>query len=99
MSERDTLVDPKFDGDYEYLAMLMENLLRSKEWWHLIETGITRPERNVILTGTHCTKLAEQTVKDRKVKNYMFAFIDKTIFKTILKKDTSTNEEEVSRKQ
>lgn len=31
--------------------MLMENMLRSREWWDLIETGVTQPERNVILTG------------------------------------------------
>lgn len=85
MSERDTLIIPKFDGDYEHWAMLMENLLRSKEWWDLIEPGIQRPERNVILTGPQRTELAEKTIKDHKVKNYLFASIDKTI----LQKETS----------
>ncbi|GAU28376.1 hypothetical protein TSUD_257040 [Trifolium subterraneum] len=32
---------PKFDGFYEHWSMLMENLLRSKEYWNLIETGVT----------------------------------------------------------
>jgi hypothetical protein len=27
---------PKFDGFYEHWSMLMENLLRSKEYWNLI---------------------------------------------------------------
>ena len=89
MSERETLIIPKFDGDYEHWAMLMENLLRSKEWWDLIETGFTRPESDAILTEAQKTELAEKTVKDHKVKNYLFASIDKTILKTILKKETS----------
>ncbi|CAA7027704.1 unnamed protein product [Microthlaspi erraticum] len=90
MSERDRLLSiPKFDGDYEYWAMLMENLLRSKEWWSLIETGYTRPERGVILTGPQREELAQSTLKDLKVKNYLFASIDKNILKTILKKDTA----------
>jgi hypothetical protein len=31
---------PKFDGHYDHWSMLMENLLRSKEYWSLIEDGI-----------------------------------------------------------
>ncbi|PNX66808.1 retrovirus-related Pol polyprotein from transposon TNT 1-94, partial [Trifolium pratense] len=31
---------PKFDGHYDHWAMLMENLLRSKEYWTQIEDGI-----------------------------------------------------------
>lgn len=80
---------PKFDGDYEHWALLMENLLRSKEWWDLIATGITQPERNVILTGPQRTEIADQKLKDLKVKNYLFASIDKTILKTIANKETS----------
>jgi hypothetical protein len=32
---------PKFDGFYDHWSMLMENLLRSKEYWNLIENGVT----------------------------------------------------------
>ena len=88
MSDKELSI-PKFDGDYEHWAMLMENMLRSKEWWDLIETGISRPERNVILTGPQRTELAEMNLKDLKVKNYLFASIDKTILKTIAKKESS----------
>ncbi|MCI39450.1 homeobox-leucine zipper protein HDG8-like, partial [Trifolium medium] len=31
---------PKFDGYYDHWLMLMENLLRSKEYWGLIENGV-----------------------------------------------------------
>lgn len=32
---------PKFDGHYDHWAMLMENFLHSKEYWDLIENGIS----------------------------------------------------------
>lgn len=90
MSEKETSVGiPKFDGDYEHWAMLMENMIRSKEWWGLIETGIPVPERNVILTGAQRTEQAELKLKDLKVKNYLFNSIDKVILKTISNKDTA----------
>ncbi|KAL9666340.1 hypothetical protein QQ045_000669 [Rhodiola kirilowii] len=31
---------PKFDGHYDHWAKLMENFIRSKEYWDLIEHGI-----------------------------------------------------------
>ncbi|KAJ1397838.1 retrovirus-related Pol polyprotein from transposon TNT 1-94 [Sesbania bispinosa] len=30
----------KFDGHYDHWSMLMENLLRSKEYWSLVEEGV-----------------------------------------------------------
>ena len=30
---------PRFDGHYDHWVMLMENFLRSKEYWDLIENG------------------------------------------------------------
>jgi hypothetical protein len=32
---------PKFDGHYDHWAMLMENFLHSKEYWDLIENGMS----------------------------------------------------------
>ncbi|XP_022567782.1 uncharacterized protein LOC111211146 [Brassica napus] len=89
MTEKESSLSiPKLDGDYEHWAMLMENLLRSKEWWELIETGITQHGRNVTLTEAQRTELADLKLKDLKVKNYLFASIDKNVLKTIVKKDT-----------
>ncbi|GAU32111.1 hypothetical protein TSUD_357950 [Trifolium subterraneum] len=31
---------PKFDGHYDHWSMLMENLLQSKEYWSIVETGV-----------------------------------------------------------
>ncbi|MCI81660.1 retrovirus-related Pol polyprotein from transposon TNT 1-94, partial [Trifolium medium] len=38
---------PKFDGFYDHWAMCMENLLLSKEYWNLIEVGVTVAPPNV----------------------------------------------------
>jgi hypothetical protein len=34
---------PRFDGHYDLWSMLMENFLRSKEYWGLIEIGYEEP--------------------------------------------------------
>ena len=41
---------PKFDGHYEHWSMLMENFLRSKEYWSLVENGIPSGAEGVVLT-------------------------------------------------
>lgn len=89
-AEKDSLLTiPKLDGDYEHWAMLMENLLRSKEWWSLVETGVIEPARGEVLNGAQRADLAAMKLKDLKVKNYLFQAIDKTTLKTILQKDTA----------
>ncbi|XP_052477148.1 uncharacterized protein LOC128032572 [Gossypium raimondii] len=35
---------PHFDGHYDYWSMLMENFLRSKEYWSVVEDGIQELE-------------------------------------------------------
>jgi hypothetical protein len=43
MAENSSFVQPsipKFDGHYDHWAMVMENSLRSKEYWSLVENGI-----------------------------------------------------------
>ncbi|XP_074328427.1 uncharacterized protein LOC141666336 [Apium graveolens] len=65
---------PKFDGDYDHWSLVMENLLRSKENW-----GIIDPRFDDLKT----------TLKDLKAKNYLFQSIDKTTLKTITQKETT----------
>ena len=67
----------------------MENFLRSKEFWILVETGYIEPEEGVGVTETQQNKLEELKLKDLKVKNYLFQAIDRTILETILEKNTS----------
>ncbi|GAU22710.1 hypothetical protein TSUD_138340 [Trifolium subterraneum] len=78
---------PKFDGFYEHWAMLMENLLRSKEYWNLIETGVTVAPANP--TAEQQRVAAASKLTDLKVKNYLFQSIDRSILETILDRETS----------
>lgn len=78
---------PRLDGHYEHWSMLMENFLRSKEYWHIVEDGV--PEEDATLTDAERKVLADQKLKDLKAKNYLFQAIDRTILETILTKDTA----------
>ena len=82
-------VIPRFDGHYDHWSMLMENFLRSKEYWGLVETGYVEPENGAVQTEAQRKTLDELKLKDLKVKNYLFQAIDRTILETILVKDTS----------
>lgn len=80
---------PKFDGFYEHWAKLMENFLRSKEIWNLVEDGVVGGPQNREPTDEETKTIAEQQLKDRKVKNYLYQAIDREIMETILNDDTS----------
>jgi hypothetical protein len=78
---------PKFDGYYEHWSMLMENLLRSKEYWNLIENGVVTAPPNA--TADQRRLADESKLRDLKVKNYLFQSIDRSILETILVRDTA----------
>jgi len=78
---------PKFDGFYDHWAELMDNLFRSKEYWSLIEQGITVAPPNE--TTEQLKAVKESKIKDLKVKNYLFQSIDRSILETILVRTTS----------
>lgn len=80
---------PHFNGHYDHWSMLMENFLRSKEYWGLVETGYVEPESGAAQTEAHRKGLDELKLKDLKVKNDLFQAIHRTILETILVKDTS----------
>lgn len=63
--------------------MLMENLLRSKEYWELVEKSVV-----VAIAPTSATP-EESELKDLMAKNYSFQAIDRTILETILNRDTT----------
>lgn len=79
---------PRFDGHYDHWSMLMENFLRSKEYWELIEPGYVEPASGVVPTEAQRKKNDEMKLKDLKTKNYLFQEIDRIVLDTILKKDT-----------
>jgi hypothetical protein len=78
---------PKFDGFYDHWSMLMENLLRSKEYWNLIEHGVTVAPANA--TPEQRRLADESKLHDLKAKNYLFQSIDRSIMETILVRDTA----------
>lgn len=80
---------PRFDGHYDYWSMLMENFLRSKEFWSLIETSYVEPEAGAVVTEAQRKRIEELKLKDLKVKNYLFQTIGRTILETIREKNTS----------
>ena len=67
----------------------MENFLRSKEYWSVIESRIQAPAEGLALTDVQKTELEARKLKDLKAKNYLFQAIDRPILETILCKETS----------
>ena len=80
---------PKFDGHYDHWSMLMENFLRSKEYWGLIKSGIPTAAEGVEPTKGQKKAIDDLRLKDLKTKNYLFQAIDRSILETILNKDTA----------
>ncbi|CAM8902478.1 unnamed protein product [Rhodiola kirilowii] len=80
---------PKFDGDYDHWSLIMENLLRSKEYWSVVESGIMETKENIVLNAAEQKLYDEAKLKDLKAKNYLFQAIDKSILKTITQKSTA----------
>ncbi|GAU27144.1 hypothetical protein TSUD_104530 [Trifolium subterraneum] len=88
---------PKFDGFYEPWAMCMDNLLRSKELWTLIEQGVTVAAENA--TAEQRRVANESKLRDLNVKNYLFQSFDRTILETILNRETSRDIWEAMRRK
>lgn len=93
MAENNNFVQPaipRFDGHYDHWSMLMENFLRSKEYWSLVEDGIPAAAADgVEETEAQCKAREDAKLRDLKVKNYLFQAIDRTIMDTILNKETA----------
>nr|DAD29227.1 TPA_asm: hypothetical protein HUJ06_030695 [Nelumbo nucifera] len=82
---------PRFDGHYDHWAMLMENFLRLKEYWGLIENGIPVATEGVVLTDAQRKNIEDQKLKDLKAKNYLFQALDRSILEMIFNKDKTKN--------
>ncbi|KAK2989971.1 hypothetical protein RJ640_004134 [Escallonia rubra] len=80
---------PRFDGHYDHWSMLMENFLRSKEYWQVVESGVREPANDAVMTDAQKSELEGRKLKDLKAKNYLFQAIDRSILETILSKETS----------
>ncbi|MCH94270.1 retrovirus-related Pol polyprotein from transposon TNT 1-94, partial [Trifolium medium] len=78
---------PKFDGFYDHWAELMENLIRSKESWEVIEDGVVAAPANA--TAEQLQAASASKLKDLKVKNYLFQAIDRSIMETIMDRSSA----------
>ncbi|KAI5396298.1 hypothetical protein KIW84_062490 [Lathyrus oleraceus] len=67
---------PRFDGHYDHWSMLMENFLRSKEYWTVVVSGIAEPAADAALSDGQKTEQEGLKLKDLKPKNYLFQAID-----------------------
>jgi len=79
----------RFDGHYDHWAKLMENFLRSKEYWQLVEHGISVVTDKTTASEAELKAMEEQQLKDLKIKNYLYQAIDREILDTILNNETS----------
>ena len=68
---------PCFDGHYDHWSMLMENFLRSKEYWMIVVSRVVESTKGVVLTYAQKTELEGLKLKDLKAKNYLFQAIDR----------------------
>ncbi|XP_028070425.1 uncharacterized protein LOC114272906 [Camellia sinensis] len=61
---------PRFDGHYDHWSMLMENFLRSKEYWTLVATGIVEPAIDRTILETILQKETSKQIWDSLKKKY-----------------------------
>ena len=83
------LAIPSFNGHYYHWSMLMENFLRSKEFWPVVTTSVQEPTAGTALSDIQKAELDILGLKDIKAKKYLFQAIDPSILESILCKDTS----------
>ena len=81
---------PHFDGlHYDHWSELMENLLRAKGLWSMIEIGYQEPIETAVLTEEQLELLQNSKTNDHKVKHYLFRAIHRLVFEEILDRRTS----------
>ncbi|GJW21496.1 putative RNA-directed DNA polymerase [Tanacetum coccineum] len=85
----DKLKVPVFDGHYEHWSEMMENFLRAKQVWNLIDPGIREPTVGIAQSEAEKKKLEELRVKDLQVKHYLYQAIDRVTFEQIMDRKTS----------
>lgn len=56
---------PRFDGHYDHWSMLMENFLRSKEMWNLVNEWIPVP----VIRTTSTSEVQRKSVEEARLKD------------------------------
>ncbi|KAL4559338.1 hypothetical protein LXL04_031476 [Taraxacum kok-saghyz] len=65
MSEEKLKV-PHFDGHFEHWREIMENMLKAKRLWNLIDPGMEEPAVGIALSEAQKKKIDELQVKDQR---------------------------------
>ncbi|KAF2288594.1 hypothetical protein GH714_009016 [Hevea brasiliensis] len=58
---------PRFDGHYDHWSMLMENFLRSKEYWQVVSEGISELAPGTAVSEAQKTEIDRDVVFDEEV--------------------------------
>lgn len=75
MATENTFVQPsipKFNGHDDHWIMSMEIFLRSKEYWSLVETGMSVVHVGTTLIEAQERQIDKHKLKDLKAKRYFF---------------------------
>jgi len=75
---------PRFDGYYDHWSILMENFIRSKEYWQVVVDGIPEPAEGTKVSDAQKAEAQAAKLKDLMAKNYLFQEIEHSILETIL---------------
>jgi len=67
---------PHFDGHYDHWDTLIENFLRSKEYWQVVSEGIQEPEDVRVVTKVWKKEIEGFLLKDLKEKIIFSKAID-----------------------
>ncbi|KAD5317147.1 hypothetical protein E3N88_17093 [Mikania micrantha] len=67
----------------------MENLLRAKKLWNLIDPGIQEPPVGIAQSDAAKKKVEELRAQDLQVKHYLYQSIDRVTFEQILDRSTA----------
>lgn len=78
----------KFDGHYDHWEKLMENFLRIKKYWSLVENEVPAAVEGPI--HAQQKRIDGQTLKDLKARNYLFQGIDRQYLTRIPQKTYGT---------
>ncbi|GAA0155647.1 hypothetical protein LIER_13333 [Lithospermum erythrorhizon] len=80
---------PHFDGHYDHWSEMMENLLRARGLWNVVERGHVEPLNTEVLNDNQRGLLEESRTRDCQVKHYLFQALDRSVFEQILDRSTS----------
>ncbi|PHT31523.1 hypothetical protein CQW23_27860 [Capsicum baccatum] len=67
---------PRFNGHCDHLRILIENFLRSKEYWKVVMDGMPEPAEGITVSDAQRAEAEAEKSKDLKAKNYLFQAID-----------------------